>query len=160
MAIEASDLIMLRSTNNDLGGVISANVIPNNTVHNLFDSVSGTEANLGDTEYRCFYIKNNHVGLTLSDAVVKLSEQIAVSKVTMSIGLGTAAIGGIEPSIPDESTAPIGVFFSSTLNQELAVGDLIAGKHIAVWLKRVCIAGTPSFASEGSSVTITGNSPL
>jgi hypothetical protein len=40
-----------------LGGVMSSTAVGSNT---LFDTVSAAEALSGDTEYRCYYVKNTN----------------------------------------------------------------------------------------------------
>lgn len=67
MSIAASDLKIYLSggagnsdPNASLGGVRSTTEVVDDTLHNLFDYVSGTEAGAGDTEYRASYIKNEN----------------------------------------------------------------------------------------------------
>ena len=45
--------------NASLGGAISNNQIVGGSLHNLFDQVAGAESSAGDSEYRCFYVRNN-----------------------------------------------------------------------------------------------------
>ena len=61
MAIAASDLEFYLSgggsnsnPNAALGGVISSSAITNASDNNLFDDVTGDEADSGETHYRCF----------------------------------------------------------------------------------------------------------
>ena len=70
MAIAASDILIRLSggsgnsdPNAALGGVMSTSTaVTDNTTHNLFDVVSGTESAAGDIEYRGVYVLNNHAG--------------------------------------------------------------------------------------------------
>jgi len=55
------------TTNTDpdasLGGAMSTAVgglITSGAANNLFDDVTGDESAAGDTEYRCFYVTNDH----------------------------------------------------------------------------------------------------
>lgn len=64
MAIVDADILMKRSGSpeDDLGGVIGSTTITDNSLHNMFDIVSGAEASAGDTEYRlCYSLNNNSV---------------------------------------------------------------------------------------------------
>ena len=64
MAIAASDILIRLSggsgnsdPNAALGGVMSTSTaVTDNTTHNLFDVVSGTESAAGDIEYRGVYV--------------------------------------------------------------------------------------------------------
>jgi len=44
--------------NASLGGVISSTAITDDSLHNIFDYVSGSEASAGDDEVRAIYVKN------------------------------------------------------------------------------------------------------
>lgn len=159
MSIDATELEFYESSAKGLGGAITSTVIPSNTLLNVFDKIIGGEASQGMVDYRCIYIKNNNASLTLSSAIVKLTEQVALSSIHIGIGKGTSPIGGIEQIIPSESNVPNGVRFSEEVNEDVAIGDVAAGKHFAVWLRRRCNVGTPAFTSEGFSVTVAGESP-
>jgi hypothetical protein len=53
------------SVNASLGGVMSTTTaVTDNTTHNLFDQVDGTESAAGDVEYRGVYLLNNHGSLS------------------------------------------------------------------------------------------------
>ena len=72
MAITSSDLEFYLSggssnsnPNAALGGAISSSAITNASDNNLFDDVTGDEADSGDSEYRCSYINNNYGSITL-----------------------------------------------------------------------------------------------
>jgi hypothetical protein len=121
-----------------LGGAKSSVVVPSG----LFDDVSSAESAAGDTEYRCFYVHNNHGTLSLQSAVVWISANTTGNRI--AIGVGTAAINGTEQTVADESTAPTTVTFSqpSTKGTGLALGTIPAGQHKAVWIRRVVAAAS------------------
>ena len=126
-----------------LGGVKSSTA-----ASNYFDDVSSTEASAGDTEYRCVYVHNNHGTLSLIGAKVFIQTNTPSSDTDIAIGLGSSAINGTEQTVADESTAPSGVSFSAptTFAGGLAIGDLAAGAHKAVWVRRTVNAGAAAYA--------------
>ena len=126
-----------------LGGVKSSNA-----ASNYFDDVSSAEASAGDTEYRCVYVHNNHGTLSLIGAKVFIQTNTPSSDTDVAIGLGSSAINGTEQTVADESTAPTGVSFSAptTFAGGLAIGDLAAGAHKAVWVRRTVNAGAAAYA--------------
>jgi|TARA_R110000851_G_scaffold113936_1_gene238771 hypothetical protein len=155
MTILATQLKLFRSTNG-LGGAITATEIVSNSLHNLFDIVSPTEARDGDTEYRCCYIKNMNTTLTLQDATVQIISDTPSTGTVMGIGLDTAAIGTSGQTITDESTAPIGVTFSQVLNNELAIGNIPPNSFKAFWVRRVITAGVAASASDPCTLRVLG----
>ena len=96
-----------------LGGAISTTQIVDATVANLFDNVSSAESAAGDTEYRCFYVKNTHATLTLQAAKVYIQTNTPSADTSAEIGLGTSAVNGTEQTVANESTAPSAVTFST-----------------------------------------------
>lgn len=144
--------------NASLGGAISTTEIVGATLHNLFDIVAGAEAEAGDTEYRCFYVKNNHGTLTLQNAEIWVQTESPSTDSDEEIGLGSSAIGGTEQTVADESTAPAGVTFGQANGQgaALAIGDIPAGSHKAVWIKRVISAAAAAYNSDSSVLRVSG----
>ena len=126
-----------------LGGVKSSTA-----ASNYFDDVSSAEASAGDTEYRCVYVHNAHATLTLIGAKVFIQTNTPSSDTDVAIGLGSSTINGTEQTVVDESTAPSGVSFSAptTFTGGLAIGDLAAGAHKAVWVRRTVNAGAAAYA--------------
>ena len=130
-------------TASSLGGVKSSVA-----ASNYFDDVSSAEASAGDTEYRCVYVHNNHGTLSLIGAKVFIQTNTPSSDTDVAIGLGSSAINGTEQTVANESTAPTGVSFSAptTFAGGLAIGDLAAGAHKAVWVRRTVNAGAAAYA--------------
>ena len=150
MAIISTDIqyrLSGGSSNSDpaasLGGVKSSTA-----ASNYFDDVSSAEASAGDTEYRCVYVHNNHGTLSLIGAKVFIQTNTPSSDTDVAIGLGSSAINGTEQTVAGESTAPTGVSFSAptTFAGGLAIGDLAAGAHKAVWVRRTVNAGAAAYA--------------
>lgn len=124
--------------NASLGGAKSSNVVP----AGLFDDVSSAESAAGDTEYRCFYVHNANGTLAMQNAVVYIQANTTGNR--LAIGVGTSAINATEQTVADENTAPAGVTFSQPANKAggLALGNIPAGQHRAVWVRRTIAPAT------------------
>jgi hypothetical protein len=61
------------SGGNGLGKYRSSDEIVTDVDENLFDNVSAAESEIGDTEYRAFFIKNTHATLSFVSAKVYIS---------------------------------------------------------------------------------------
>lgn len=140
--------------NASLGGARSSTETVDNTVNNLFDSISGAESTAGDTEYRCVYVYNNHGTLTMQNVRIYILSNTTSADDTWTIGLGTAAINATEQTIANESTAPSGVTFSAPTDYAggLASADIPAGQHRSIWYKRVVNAGAA--AASNNAITL------
>ena len=121
--------------NASLGGAKSSNAVPSS----IFDNVSSAEALAGDTEYRCFYVHNDHATLSMLSPKVWVQANTPSGDTTVEIGAGTAAVNANEQTVADETTAPTGVTFSAAANEGAAITlpDIPAGQHKAVWIKRI-----------------------
>ncbi len=142
-----------------LGGAIHATEITDATTHNLFDIVSSAEASAGDTEYRCFYVKNAHGTLTLQDAEVYITTNTPSTDTAVRIALGTSAVNGTEQTVGDESTAPSGVSWSTAAGSgnSLSIGDIPAGEHKAIWVERVVSASASAYDDDNVVITVVGD---
>lgn len=143
-----------------LGGAKSSVAITDNTDNNLFDDVSGNEHTAGDVEYRCLYIHNGHGSLTLTSAVVWIQSDTSGADSDISIAVGTAAVGAMEQTIADESTGPSGVSWSDAATARssgLALGDIPAGSHKAVWIRRTISAGSTPQSADTAQIQAGGD---
>jgi hypothetical protein len=155
MAITAADLKFYLSggaANTDpdasLGGDISTTEITTDVLNNLFDKVTGDEANDGDTEYRGFYVKNAHGSLTLESAVVWILTNTPGGD---SVEIGKEATKGSgKQTITNESTAPTTVSFVTAVDKAngLALGDLSPGDVYLIWVKRIVPASCAVYDSD------------
>lgn len=127
--------------NASLGGAKSANAAPA-TLNGLFDQTSSAEAAAGDVEYRCVYLHNGNASSEMQAAVAYITSNTPSTTTTIDIGVGSAAVNGIEQTVVDESTAPTGVTFSApgTAAAGIALGAIPAGQHRAVWIRRTITA--------------------
>jgi hypothetical protein len=96
------------------------------------------------------YVHNAHATLAMQNAVIWVLTNTPSASTTIDIGLGTAAINATEQTIANESTAPAGVTFSapSTFGTALAIGNIPAGQHKAVWLRRTITAAAPAVSGD------------
>ena len=162
MPIATTDLLIRLaggSSNTDpnasLGGVMSTSTtVVDNTTHNLFDQVDGTESNAGDTEYRSVYLLNNHGSLTAQNTKVYISSNTPSADTDISIGLAAEGANATMATIANENTAPATVTFSqpTTYAGGLSMGNLTAGQRYGLWIKRVVNAGAA--AVNDDAVTI------
>lgn len=146
--------------NASLGGVISSTSVNlSTTLHNLFDQVSSSESSAGDTEYRCLYVLNNHGTLTLQSAKVWIETNTPSTDTSAEIALGTSTVGGTEQTVSDESTAPTGVSWSSAAGESnaLTIGDIAAGSHKAIWVKRVVSSSASAYNNDGVTIRVKGD---
>lgn len=149
--------------NASLGKYISTTELTDNTLNNLFDDVTGDENAASDIEYRCMFIHNSHATLTYKSVKMYISAEVS-GGASVAIGVDTTAASAIGSSsaqaltIADESTAPVGVSFSSPTTKATGVslGDIAAGYCIAVWIRRTC-ANTSAKDNDGATFTISGD---
>lgn len=167
MAITSSDIKMYLSggsgntdPDSSLGGVISTTEVVTDTIENLFDNTTPDEAEVGDTEYRCVYIKNGHGTLTYSSAVVYMQSLTPSTDSSIEIGVGTSSMGGTEQTVADENTAPTGVTFISGVgtSNTISIGNITAGSHQAIWVKRIISALASSYTNDNTTLVIKGTS--
>lgn len=161
MAILSTDLLFFHSggagnsdPNASLGGIISTTQITDASDNNLFDDVTGDEASSGDTEYRGFYVKNNHGTITLQNSKIWFSSNTTSADDTLNMALDGGGVDATMETIADESTAPSGESFSAPASKGagLDTGDLTAGQVYGIWLERVVNASAS--AVNGNSATI------
>ena len=168
MAITASDIQFFLSggsgntdPNASLGGAISSSTQLSGTpLHNLFDIVSSAEAATGESEYRCFYIKNAHGTLTLQNAKFWISTDSSGASSDVELALAGEGVNGTAETVANENTAPVGESFVNTAISEgaaLSIGNIPAGQHQAVWVKRIIPASAPAATGVGVTFTVKGD---
>lgn len=146
-----------------LGGVISSyDIVPDALLRNLFDDVSSSEASAGDTEYRCYYVKNASA-YTWVGAEVWIGGETPSADTVLDIGLDPVGNGdgvstGVATTIANESTAPAGVSFSHpTSSPGASIGNLAAGEVRAVWVRRTVSASATAAPSDLGLLTHSGS---
>jgi hypothetical protein len=162
MPIIATDIVYrLSGGSTNSSQLLSLGGVKSNTTTasaSIFDDVSSTEAASGDTEYRCVYVHNNHSTLTLTSPVIWIQSNTPSVDTTIDIAIGSSATNATEQSIANENTAPNSVTFSapSSYAGGLALGDIPAGQHRAVWIRRTVNAGA-AVASDGFTLRVQGD---
>jgi hypothetical protein len=153
MPIQATDIKIQLSggaansdPNASLGGAASSVELVNNSLHNLFDKVLGSEADAGDIEYRAVYVKNGHASITLENAKVYIKTQTPSPDTSAQISVATESGSPIQ-SVANENTAPAGQVFSNAQDaaNALALGNLAPGAVKAVWIKWAVNAGAAAY---------------
>lgn len=129
--------------NASIGGAKSSEIM-SASVDALFDKVTPSQASGGAVEYRCIYLHNANATATMLAARVWISAQTTLAGTVLAIGVGAAAVNATETAIANEATAPAGVTFSEPASADagLALGDIPAGQHRAIWIRRTATAGT------------------
>lgn len=118
--------------------------VANNT-NTLFDDIEVADSVAGDTEYRCFYVKNAHGSASMENIVLWIDTQTPGAD-SIAIGLDPAGAGGTATTIANENTAPSGVTFSAPADSStgLSLGTLTTTQAYPVWIRRAVSAGTSS----------------
>lgn len=145
--------------NASLGGAKSSTEITNASLHNLFDIVSSAEASAGDTEYRCFYVHNNHGTLTWQSVKVWIQTQTPSPDTSVEIALAGEGVNGTAETVANESTAPVGETFSAPASEgaALSIGNIPAGQHQAIWVKRIVSASAAAYNTDSVVIRVKGD---
>jgi len=165
MPIVASDIKLYLSggagntdPNASLGGAISTTEVVDNTLHNLFDKVSGAEASAGDTEYRLFYVKNTHATLTLQSAKIYIDTNTPSTDTSVEISVATET-GSPTQTIANENTAPATQTFvtAAGVGNALTIGDLAPGVVKGIWIKRIVGSSATAYANDSVVIKTYGD---
>lgn len=166
MAITASDLEFYLSggagntdPNASLGGIISTTAITNSSDNNLFDDVTGDEADSGDTEYRGIYFKNNHGSLTLQNTVVWFSSNTTSADDTLNMALAGEGVNATMETVGNESTAPSGESFTAPASKGagLSFGNIATGQRYGLWIQRVVSASAAAANANAATISVEGD---
>lgn len=139
------------------GGAIDTDEIPNFTVHNLFDKVTDAEADLGKTEFRCYYVKNLHPSEPIRNPLLLIVQNTASPDDQIAIGWGTSPINGVEQTIATESTYPTNVTFTEapTRTEAAVLGiNIPPGGHKAIWVRRIVSFNAAEHPQNGAIIRL------
>ena len=141
---------------------VAGGLIADNVANNLFDDVSGAESAAGMTDYRGFYVKNNHGSLTLQGAVVFISSDTLSTSTEIDLAIAAEAVSTTMATIASETTVPSGVTFShpttaATGLQLNSTTGLAAAAYRGVWARRVVTAGASAINDTGT-IKVQGDS--
>jgi len=138
--------------NASLGGAKSSVEVVDDTLNNLWDDVTGDEHSAGDTEYRCFFVKNNSAE-TAYNVKLWIQSNTTSAEDTFNIGKDLSGPSDTADTVADESTAPDpAVTFAAPTSKAtgLDLGDMTTGQSFAIWVKRIVSAGsTPQSSNSG-----------
>ena len=142
-----------------LGGARSPTNQVSGTTNSFFDIVNSTEASAGDTEYRCFYVVNAHGSLTLQNAKIWISGDTTNAENAIAIALAGEGVNGTAETVANESTAPVGESFTTPTSEggALSIGNIPAGQHQAVWVRRTVNAASSAASGQGVTFTVKGD---
>ena len=152
------------SVNASLGKYISTTQLSGTSLNNLFDDISGDENAASTVDYRCIFIHNAHASLTLQNAVIYLSAEVA-GGASIAIAVDNVAASAIGAAgaqaevIASETTAPTanGGFSSpTTKGAGLSLGSIPAGQCKAVWVRRTA-ANTSAVDADGVTFAVAGD---
>lgn len=161
MPIIASDIVYRLSggaANSDpaasLGGAKSSVAMAST----IFDDVASAEATAGDVEYRCVYVHNAHGSLVYQAPKIWIETNTPSASTTVAIGLGTSAVNATEQTVANENTAPSGITFTEPANYAagVALSDIPAGQHRAIWIRRTVTAGA-TVAADSFTLRVQGD---
>ncbi len=149
----STNLALNHSGASDIGGAIGAE-LTDDALNNIWDDVSAGDADAGDTEFRCTYVKNTHA--TLSVLNVKVEIDTDPTESNWEIALGAAGKNGTETEVANEDTAPATPVFGTTA---LDLGTLAAGDFFPIWIKRIVTAGAGAATPDTGKLRILGDDP-
>lgn len=150
--------------NASLGDQISTTALTDNSLHNLFDVVTGDENAASDVEYRCLFVHNNHGSLAWQSPVLWITSEVA-GGAAAAFGWDTTAVSAVGSgsaqalTVANENTAPAGVSFSSPTSKAtgIALGaNIAAGSVKAFWVRRTA-ANTAALDNDGVTFRIEGD---
>jgi hypothetical protein len=122
-----------------------------------WSNITGDQSAAGYVDYRCMYVHNGHATLTWLSTVVWVSALTLSTDDEVDIGLGTSAIGGVEQGpLGSTTTPPTSVGFSrpTTKGTALAIGDIPAGSHKAIWIRRTTDAGAQAYTNNTYAIRV------
>lgn len=175
MTVAAASLKLYYSggaTNSDpslsLGGAKSSVALSVTALNNLFDDVTGDEADAGHTEYRCLYFQNIDTDVDgLIDPVAWISAQPNVGGTltgeTIEFGLDLAGKNAEADTIADTVTAPSpAVTFDDPATKvtgtALPDGPYVEDDYIGIWFKRITPSSQPISAGTTFTFDVEGES--
>lgn len=139
------------------GGAIDTNEIPDFQIHNLFDKVTDAEADLGKTEFRCYYVKNIHPTEPIRNPLLMIIQNTASPDDQVAIGWGTSPIDGVEQTIDSESDPPDNVSFTEapTRTESAVLGINIPPLgHKAIWVRRIVSFNAAEHPQNGAVIRL------
>lgn len=128
-----------------LGGVMSSEVIPDNSLENLWDDVNRVEVINGRTEHRLFYLYNSDAEDYLKTRFITL---VIPADTEIAFALGPSVTdGSTEQLLVTEDSTPSGLTwfdFDDWDDLEIPIGTVDQSAGIPIWMRRKVIIGSDS----------------
>ncbi len=143
-----------------IGGAQSSVEITDASDNNLFDDVSGDEASSGDTEYRCFTLKNTNASITLQNSKLWFTANTTSADDTLDMALSGLGLNTEPETLANESTAPSnGETFSAPASKAagLAVGNIPNGQYYPIFLRRTVDAAASAVDANSATMKWEGD---
>lgn len=179
MPISPTDIVFMLSTtsgsagntlaqanaNLSLGKYLSTTPITSGVLNNLFDSITGDENALSESEYRLIFVVNNNATLTLTAVKVWISPEY-LGGANIAISLDTTGVtpkgqaGAQAKQIADENTAPATQTFTTPTTKAagLSISSLGPGQCQGIWVRRTA-GNTIAQSSDGAVLQVEGDTP-
>lgn len=161
----AGNTLAQAAVDQSLGKYISTTQVVTATLNNLFSDVTGAQNAASQVDYRCIFIHNNHGTITLQNAGIYISSQVA-GGTTLAIATDNIAASAIGSSsaqaftAASTTTSPGGAAsaFSAPSSQGtgLSLGNIAPGFCKAVWVQRTA-ANTIAVNSDGGTLVVFGD---
>jgi hypothetical protein len=141
-----------------LGGAMSSEIVPSNSLANLFSEVALAESEFGLVDYRCIYVLNTHASDTLAIGAANTQLPPDQAGASIAMGLDPAGVNADAQAIAYSTAVPVGVAFLAypPSGAGLDLGDLGPSDFIAVWIRRTIPANTNVPTSDEFTLRISG----
>jgi hypothetical protein len=139
-----------------LGGAMSTvagGIITSGTANNLWDDVTGDQSAAGLTEYRAFYVVNNHATLPWQTVMFWIDSLTSSADTEFDVALASEAVNtAIAQTLASEASVPTGVSFTRPVTKAggLSIGNIPATQYKGLWIKRTVTAGAAAASDSGS----------
>ncbi len=171
MAVSAADIKFHHCANRPAGTEETADSYGGSSVtdeldtavvlHNLFDSISGQQAQDGYVDHRKFFVRNANAADVLSNALLWCSIALVQSaNETWYFELFTVAsdLANVLSDVSDLDNSDFDMSFNAaqTDTDALDLGSIATTTAVAIWIRRVIGAGCGSAPNEGTVVRVRG----
>lgn len=151
--------------NASLGDQISTTALTDNTLHNLFDVITGDENAASDVEYRCLFVHNNHGSLAWQNPTLWITAEVSNGAAaafawdsTAASAVGSASAQAL--TVANENTAPAGpLSFSSPTSKASGIqlgANISAGNVKGFWVRRTA-GNNAALDNDGVTFRIEGD---
>ena len=149
-----------------LGNYRASSEITTGVDENVFDDVSGDEADGGDIEYRAIGFHNDHGSLPLTACVTWIQVDTGNGEDDVSFASEAPTVSdvtGAIQTIANESTAPTAVTFSDATSKAtgqdcpLTSNEVGVDEWFGIWLRRTISSGASAAAAETVTMRVEGD---